>query len=84
VSDLEVEALSTAMANKLKLEVYFHLVILDYAYLYWLLVLSLILTDCYTAFLHKWQLANLQQEEINEGNEEETEELEDMGSAAEI
>jgi len=33
VSDLEVEALSTAMANKLKLEVYFHLVILDYAYL---------------------------------------------------
>jgi len=26
----------------------------------------------------------LQQEEINEGNEEETEELEDMGSAAEI
>jgi len=29
VSDLEVEALSTAMVNKLKFEVYFHLVILD-------------------------------------------------------
>jgi len=56
VSDLEVEALSTAMANKLKLEVYFHLVILDYAYLYWLLVLSLILTNCYTAFLHNGNL----------------------------
>jgi len=35
-------------------------------------------------FSSQWQLANLQQEEINEGNEEETEELEDMGSAAEI
>ena len=57
MSDLEVEALSTAMANKLKLEVYFHLVILDYAYLYWLLVLSLILTDYYTAFLHNGNLS---------------------------
>jgi len=56
VSDLEVEALSTAMANKLKLEVYFHLVILDYAYLYWLLVLSLILTNCYTTFPHNGNL----------------------------
>jgi len=44
VSDLEVEALSTAMANKLKLEVYFHSVILDYAYLYWLLLICIQLT----------------------------------------
>lgn len=61
MSDLEVEALSTAMVNKLKFEVYFHLVILDYALLYWLtgyylLVLSLILTNCYTAFLHNGNL----------------------------
>jgi hypothetical protein len=44
VSDLEVEALSTAMANQLKFEVCFHLAIFGYAYLYWLLVLSLALT----------------------------------------
>jgi hypothetical protein len=44
VSDLEVEALSTVMANQLKFEVCFHLVIFGYAYLYWSLVLSLPLT----------------------------------------
>jgi uncharacterized membrane protein len=34
VSDLEIEALSTAMANQLKFEVCFHLVIFGHAYLY--------------------------------------------------
>jgi hypothetical protein len=37
VSDLEVEELSTAMVNKLKFEVCFHL---GYSYLYWLLLAS--------------------------------------------
>jgi hypothetical protein len=55
VSDLEVEALSTAMANQLKFEVCFHLVIFGHAYLYWLLVLSLALTV--TMFFFNMKLA---------------------------
>jgi hypothetical protein len=37
VSELEVEELSTAMVNKLKFEVCFHL---GHSYLYWLLLAS--------------------------------------------
>jgi hypothetical protein len=68
VSGLEVEALSTAMANQLKFEVCFHLSI----FLSLLVTSSFISPYCYSVFL---QYGNLQV-----GNEEDNEVLEDIGS----